>query len=87
LTPVALANWIMGDGSRNRYGLVLCTDSYTLENVILLINILIIKYDLNCNLREFRKNQFRIYIQEKSMNKLRLLVKPYMIESMLYKIY
>jgi LAGLIDADG DNA endonuclease family/Cytochrome C oxidase subunit II, periplasmic domain len=86
LTPIALANWIMGDGTRNRYGLILCTDSYSLKDIILLINILIIKYDLKCNLREPRKNQFRIYIQEKSMNKLRLLVKPHMIESMLYKI-
>ena len=50
LTPVALANWIMGVGSRNRYGLNLCTDSYFLKDVILLINILIIKYDFKCNL-------------------------------------
>jgi hypothetical protein len=77
----------MGDGSNSRHGLILCTDSNSLKDVILLINILIIKYDLICSLREHRKNQFRIYISEKSMNKLRLLVKPYMIESMLYKIH
>ncbi len=86
LTHIALANWIMDDGTRNRYGLILCTDSYSLKDIMLLINILIIKYDLKCNLREPRKNQFRIYIQEKSMNKLRLLVKPHMIESRFYKI-
>ena len=29
LTPVALAHWVMGDGSRERHGLILCTDSYS----------------------------------------------------------
>jgi hypothetical protein len=48
LTPVALAHMIMGDGSVQRHGLIICTDSYSIEDTIRLINVLIIKYRLEC---------------------------------------
>ena len=51
LTPVALAHVIMGDGSRQRHGLILCTDSYSVSDIVRLINVLIIKYRLDCTLR------------------------------------
>ena len=51
LTPIALAHLIMGDGSVSRHGLVLCTDSYSIEDVVRLINVLIIRYRLECSLR------------------------------------
>ena len=38
LTPVALAHVIMGDGSRQRHGLILCTDSYSVSDIVRLIN-------------------------------------------------
>ncbi|RUO95304.1 homing endonuclease, partial [Jimgerdemannia flammicorona] len=41
LTPVALAHWIMCDGSARPSGLVLCTDSFTIQEVVLLMNVLI----------------------------------------------
>lgn len=44
LTPVALAHLIMGDGSTQRHGLILCTDSYTLSEIIRLMNVLMIRY-------------------------------------------
>jgi hypothetical protein len=50
LTPVALAHWIQGDGEARDYGLILCTDSYTLQDVAILMNVLIIRY--NFPLRE-----------------------------------
>jgi hypothetical protein len=40
----------MGDGSAINRGLVLCTDSFTLEQVTLLLNVLVIKYELDCTL-------------------------------------
>ena len=46
LTPIALANWIMGDGAKRNKGLVLCTDSYSILDVVKISNILRIKYDL-----------------------------------------
>ena len=77
----------MGDGQRRELGgLVLCTDSYTIQEVVCLINVLIIRYSLICTLREVNKGQYRIYISEKSMNNLRAIVLPYMINTMLYKL-
>lgn len=70
IDPVALAHWIAGDGARSKKGLVLCTDSYSLKEVIILINVLIIRYNFICNIREVRDNQYRIYISEKSLSSL-----------------
>jgi len=86
LTPVALAHFIMGDGSVQRHGLILCTDSYELIDIVRLMNVLIIKYNIDCKLRYHTPTQPRIYISERSMPIVRNLVKPYMTESMLYKI-
>lgn len=86
LTPLALAHWIMGDGQKRTVGLVLCTDSYTIQETVLFISVLILRYNFICTLREVKKNQYRIYISEKSMNSLRNIVSPYMIDSMLYKL-
>ena len=64
LTPVALAHWIMGDGSAVNKGLVLCTDSFSLEQTILLLNVLVIKYELDCTLWK-QSSGWRIYISGK----------------------
>lgn len=86
LTPVALAHLIMGDGSVKPHGLILCTDSYSLKDVVRLMNVLIIKYRLECTLRFYPKNQYRIYIKQSSMPILRSIVISFMAKSMLYKI-
>ena len=57
LTPIALAHMIMGDGSVKSHGLDLCTDNYSIQDVIRLMNVLIIKYRLECNLRLKKQNQ------------------------------
>lgn len=86
LTPIALAHFIMGDGQKRDFGLVLCTDSFTIQEVVSLVNVLIIRYSLICKIREVNKGQYRIYISERSMDKLRAIVLPYMIDTMLYKL-
>lgn len=86
LTPVALAHLIMGDGSARDYGLTLCTDCYTLCDVIKLMNVLIIRYGLICTLQKKREGQYRIYISSKSMPLLRSITTPHMHPSMLYKL-
>ena len=86
LTPVALAHVIMGDGSVLRSGLIICTDSYSIEEVVRLINVLIIRYRLECTIRVHRKNQYRIYIRQNSIASLLSIVSPYMHLSMLYKV-
>jgi len=76
----------MGDGSVQRHGLLLCTDSFSVQDVVRLMNVLIIKYELKCTIRKQEEGKYRIYISEKSMYKLRNIVGPFMVKSMLYKI-
>ena len=76
----------MGDGSALAQGLKICTDSYSIKDVVQLMNVLIIKYRLECRLRTHRKNQYRIYIRQSSMHLLQDIVAAHMHSSMLYKL-
>jgi len=83
---IVFAHWIMGDGTRNAAGgLILCTDCYSAKEVVLLINILMIKYDLQCSMPK-HNGKYRIYISTKSMDKVRSLVESHIIPEMQYKI-
>jgi hypothetical protein len=89
LTPVALAHLLMGDGSVQRHGLIICTNGYSIEDVVKLMNVLMIRYRLECSIREarfHRRLEYMIYIKQGSMPLLRIIVKPYMHPSMLYKL-
>lgn len=90
LTPIALAHLIMGDGSVQRHGLIICTNSYSLEDVVRLMNVLMIRYRFDCNLRlktrQNNKIEHTIYISQSSMPLLRTIVTPYSHPSMLYKL-
>jgi hypothetical protein len=50
LTPLALAHMIMVDGSAKSYDLILCTNSYSIQDIILLMNVLLIHYRLECSI-------------------------------------
>ena len=91
LTPVALAHLIMGEGSVERHSLKICTSSYSIQDVVRLMNVLMIRYKLECTLRIRRKKnkqniEYMIYIRECSMSLLRTIVIPYLHPSMFYKI-
>lgn len=86
LSPVALAYWIMSDGVSSQYGLTICTDSFTVKEVVRLINILKIRYDLNCSLHYYAGRP-RLYIKADSMAKLRSIVNSYVIPFSTYKLY
>ena len=86
LTPIALAHLIMGDGSAQKSGLVLCTDSFTIYDVVKLMNVLLIKYQLDCTFRLHTPSHPRIYIRSHSMSKLKAIVYPYMHTKMMYKL-
>lgn len=88
LDPVALAHWISGDGEyKASGGLVLCTNAFTIQEVVRLINVLIVRYGLDCTLREKKPGQYLIHIKKNSMDELRSIVKQHMVPSMLYKIH
>lgn len=82
---VVLAHWIQGDGNKHRKALVLNTQSFNLKEVILLINILIIKFDIKPTLQNDR-GHFRIYINRKDLNKIKDQIYPYFVNHFLYKI-
>jgi len=90
LTPIALAHWIQCDGTWIGRGVQLCTDSFSIQDVVRLISILRIRYDLDCTLqmcnRGNNKNYPRIYIKAESIPLLRTLVIPYIHSSMFYKL-
>jgi hypothetical protein len=89
LTPIALAHWIMGDGEARYFGLRLCTDSFSIPEVVSLINVLLIRYKIKSTL--FMKNtpngkKPRIVINSQELKKLSIIVAPYIIPQMQYKI-
>jgi hypothetical protein len=85
LTPVSLAHLIMGDGSAVSGGIRISTDSFTVQDVVRLINVLVIKYRLKCTLHIIN-NKPRIFISSKSMVLLIPIINPYIIPSMKYKL-
>jgi hypothetical protein len=86
LTPIALAHWIMGDGTYNRRGLLLCTDSFKIKEVVLLMNVLMIRYNISCTISYHMKKYPRICISKKHIIYLQNIVLPYMHKSMFYKL-
>jgi hypothetical protein len=86
LTPVALAHMIMGDGSVKSHGLILFTDSYTVQDVVRLMNVLMIKYRLESKFIFHSQSYPRILIRQRSMPLLRAVVIPHMCQSMIPKL-
>jgi len=85
LDYIAIAHWIMGDGSKRNKGITLCTDSFSVKEVVILMNILKIKYDINSTIH-LEKNKPRIYINRKELIKILDYVKPYFTNNFLYKL-
>jgi hypothetical protein len=85
LTPVALAVWAMCDGGKHNNGFTFNTQSFTLQQAVLLLNILHIKYGLDCRIY-FDRGLPQIHVKPNSMNTFRALVYPYFHSSMLYKL-
>jgi len=78
----------MGDGRAFKSGgISLCTDSYSIEDIVRLMNVLIIRYGLKCSIHMHREGHYRIYVSKNSLDTLRDIIKPYIIPSMYYKIY
>jgi len=87
LTPLGLAFWLSDDGSfvKKDNGVILCTDSFTHEEVNLLASTLIGKFNLDCTIYK-EKNGFRIRISSKSLPVLQDLLKNIIPPMMLHKI-
>lgn len=102
LDYIALAHWIQGDGSWHHGGVYLATNSFTLKEVVLLVNILIIKFDIKPTIqsRKFRWDskiyksskvnesimRYVIKINRKDLEKIKPELLPYISDHFLYKI-
>lgn len=84
LTERGMAYWYMDDGYKSVSGLYICTESYTMEDHQILINVLKNKFNLECNIHK-TTNGNRIYILSSSKDKLLELVKPYLLKHFYYK--
>jgi len=89
LTAKSLAYWAMDDGTADRSGFVLNTNSYTKEEVELLVSILKNKFDLDCSVHTRNdkvKKPYLIYIKSNSWNKFKSLIEPHVIPHFAYKL-
>jgi LAGLIDADG DNA endonuclease family/Cytochrome C oxidase subunit II, transmembrane domain len=87
LTPLALAIWIMDDGNWVKSGVRISCNAFNLYEVKLLFEALKQNFGLSCNIQNISNtNQYSIYIQSKSIIKLRELISPLIHNSMLYKL-
>ena len=81
----------MDDGYFDSYGrtqtIFLCTESFSKEECLLLISVLE-KFGIKSTLkiRDKINNKYRIRISKTSMDRVILLVKPYMHNDFLYKL-
>lgn len=76
----------MGSGIRLKgRGIRLYTNFNNLFDSVKLINVLIIKYQLRCNLL-LEKDKHIIYIYRSSLDTLLMSIKPYMLPCIIQKI-
>nr|YP_009574622.1 hypothetical protein 1835-42 [Orbilia dorsalia]QBF58423.1 hypothetical protein 1835-42 [Orbilia dorsalia] len=83
LTWEALVHWICGDGTYNS-GITIQTQCFTIEELVFIINVLMIKFDLECSIHK-QDNYSLLYIKSKSIKKNLHNMLPYIHNTMLYK--
>ena len=87
LNPLALAIWIMNDGSKSGKGLKLSTNSFSFSDCVFLTEVLSQNFNIKSNVQSAGcADQYVIYIWKESMPLLRDIVLPYVHSSMKYKL-
>lgn len=82
----SLAHMIMCDGSLIKNGgIVLNLQNFTCKELILLMNVFTIKFNIECRLHKSR-NKYVIYITKDSVKRIFNKIRPYIVDSMSYKI-
>lgn len=85
LTPLALAVWLMDDGSRSRTSVYLNTQQFTVKDQLKLIALLDRQLGLLATLNRDR-SYFRVRIAVASVPRLRDLVAPHLLPELAYKL-
>jgi len=88
LTPIALANFLMGDGNYHKQHQIirLYTNNYTKQEVELLATTIYTKYGISNRVEHDRREQYIIIIRRSEVSQFQTLVKSHIIPSMLYRI-
>lgn len=87
LNGLALAVWIMDDGTRSGSGLSVSTNCFTHEDLLKIQLFLKEKWAFKASLHKCgAKNQWVLYFHAKTMPKLASLVKPYLVKNMQHKL-
>jgi len=87
LNPRSLAIWICDDGSYNKQGyIILCTNSYTLEEHELIKQFFEKRFGLSPTIGFRDGKYYYLRFKQKDSQKLIEIIKPFILESMLYKI-
>jgi hypothetical protein len=81
LTPLALAVWIMDDGTPVGAGLKIATNAFKEEDVLFLCDVLNKKYNLYARPHRNR-HQFVVYIPKAGMPQLGQLISAHLVPSM-----
>ena len=76
----------MDDGGAERSGFILYTNSFTLKEVELLIQVLKDKFDLNCSIHTRTDKLNKPHIQANSWDKFKGLIEPFVIPHFSYKL-
>lgn len=85
LSPYVIAIWIMDDGSKQNSGLYLHTNSFTLEENIVIQEAFFKKYNIKTTFHK-KGLSYVLYFSYNEAQLLKKIVEPYMHKSMLYKI-
>ena len=84
-SELSLAVWLMDDGAVDRKQVRLNTQSFSLAENELLSSFLRAKFGIEARLNR-DKDRYRLRVVDASIKRLRDLVEPYLIPSMLYKL-
>jgi hypothetical protein len=85
LTPLALAIWIMDDGTFKSPGVRIAINNFTQKEGEILIKFLRDKYNIESSLHK-NQDRHQLYIKKESVNLLTDLIKPYFHPTMYYKL-
>ncbi len=86
LDPLAIAVWIMDDGSYSNGTINISTYSFTLEEIKILQNVFEKVFKVISNYYRDRNKGYRMYFNKTETKKLISLIYPYIIPEMRYKI-
>jgi hypothetical protein len=75
----------MGDGAKRNKGVLLCTDNFSLPEVVLLMNMLYIRFEISSTIH-MDNHRPRIYINKKQFAKVKNIILPHIVPSMRYKL-